>query len=499
MKKKKQITALAKVQKPSDIDTTNSILYSVSLTSYFFDILELYSNPEKFLMKHGGRTALRKLIYDDEISSAIDTRTDACLSMPWNLEGKNEEVNEKVKSFLQKNLKPFKQSLVWATYWGYAVCQVVWQKMDDGTIGVKEIIDEEFEKFKIDKLGNLHPAPFTNPIPEEDMIPGKFFFSVRKPSSYSPEGEALLARLFYIYYYRSSGWEFYIQFLESWGKPFIHAVHKDDDAETKALLRKLMSAKRPRGVATGENVEINIKESTRTGDVFDVFQKACTERVQRVVLGQTLTTTVAESGSRAQAEVHNEVRMEKVKVDCDLVEIPVQELINVYCFLNGIIEKDIPIFKHQFPKNINTELAERDGKLYNIGVRFTPKYFQEKYNLAKDDFEVNKTPDFGNLFSKKKTEKFFMDQIQKDHKCFVTPKQQSQISAQESLEDEALDRAETAFSKDQIEAIIRSSKDEKDLRRKLAILMDQDSGEYEDVLTQLLYQSKLKGFVDSKS
>lgn len=51
--------------------------------------------------------------------------------------------------------------------------------------------------------------------------------------------------------------------------------------------------------------------SANAGQAFSVFQSAQDKRIQKVVLGQTLTTDVDGKGSYAAAKVHDSVRADR--------------------------------------------------------------------------------------------------------------------------------------------------------------------------------------------
>jgi len=72
------------------------------------------------------------------------------------------------------------------------------------------------------------------------------------------------------------------------------------------------------------------------------------------------------------------------------------------------------------------------------------------------------------------------------------------VKSQIALENEMIELSKNAFSKEEIRSAISSAKSEKDLQEKLAILMEKDSGNFEQVLTKALFMAKIKGFVDGK-
>ncbi|EJO34427.1 PF06074 domain protein [Acinetobacter radioresistens WC-A-157] len=51
--------------------------------------------------------------------------------------------------------------------------------------------------------------------------PLKFFLTRRKPSYKQPYGEALLTKLYWIWYFKTSSTKFWVKFLERFGSPLL--------------------------------------------------------------------------------------------------------------------------------------------------------------------------------------------------------------------------------------------------------------------------------------
>lgn len=130
-----------------------------------------------------------------------------------------------------------------------------------------------------------------------------------------------------------------------------------------------------------------------------------------------------------------------------------------------------------------------------MGVRFNDKYFIENYDIDPEHFKVSETASrFG--FSEKYN--IFKDMGLKQHSCKFAQMDDPQVKAQINLENEMIALSQNAFSKEELRSAIMSAKNEKDLQEKLAILMEKDSGKFEEVLTKALYMAKLEGFVNGK-
>lgn len=462
-------------------------LFDYTNVNRFFDSLDYISDPIQYYAKVPDRAKLREMYYDDEIASAVDTRMEAAISTQWTIEGGTPEVNK----FIYENVKYNGQDILnfswWAVAYGYSVFQIVYEQ-DQGRIWWSRIFDQPYDAFKINRLNELISVA-TN----QKLDPYKFVHTVCKPTYYNPLGESLFAKLYYPYYFKCNGWDFYMKFLERWGSPFTHIKTDMTNDELKKTLQGLAASKRPTAVVTPKDVDILSIEASSNGSVFDQFTKAVNDRINRVVLGQTLTSSTGDTGSLALGQVHNEVRLDKKKFDCDLIRDTMQRCIDALFYINGFTG-DIPQFIFVDPKGMQKELADRDRVLKDLGVSFNDKYFEEIYDLDPNHFEVKETvTGFG--FD---DQTMFKDMGLKKHSCKFIHADDPMVKSQVSLENEMIELSQNSFSKEELRAAIKSATSEKDLQEKLAILMEKDSGNFEQVLTKALYMAKIKGFVDGK-
>lgn len=471
-----------------------------------FELLENYATASNLVSKNGGLKSLRKMYEnDDEIAAAIDTRHEACVSTPWTLEGGDDEVNE----FIYESLAPHLESLIshnwWSVYYGYSVQQVVWDLAfykETGRLKPECILDQPFEEFVPMRDGTLGRSNglAAKPIPVEPKE--KFVFSVRKPSYHNPSGEALAFRLYYAWIYRQHGWEYLMNLLETWGKPTLHAKTKNvmvpgtNESTVEQLNQLLGGLKRPSAIVTPQDTEINVLQGTGSGALFAQFNKDVLDRILRLVLGQTLTSTTGSSGSQALGNVHDQVRQDKRRSDCKLVAHAVQQLVHHMYTLNNF-EGDIPVFKMEDPRGLDTERANRDLVLAQAGqVKFTKKYYLERYDLEDDDFELVQGDEAQLAVLESGTGVSF---DQDDMFSFVNrDKLDPRQNASVDVEDEAIKAAGDAIDLDQLDALVKSAKSQKDLESKLELLLDKDDQRFSDTLTLGLYIQRLKGYVDGK-
>jgi len=476
-----------------------------------FELLDNYLPAYQVIGRHGGMYSLRKMYEnDDEIAAATDTRMEACTATPWTLEGEDEELNDFIYDCIKDHVEPLINYLWWAVPYGYAVTQIVYDEEEYKRSRIfkpKCILDQPFDEFIPTRHGYLARR---ETIIEQDLQPvepeAKYIYVVRKPSYHHPYGESLYLRLYYPFIYRCHGWEFFMSFLETWGKPFLHGKTKKDmipgqNQSTVEMLNDILGAlKRPSAVVTDQETEINVLQTTNNGTSFDIFNKAVSERIQRAILGQNLTSSSGNVGSQALGTVHNEVRHDKRRADCKLVSQGVQQLIDKIVQLNKI-EAPAPKFKMEDPQGLEQDRAERDVKLIGSGnIRFTEKYFMEQYGFNEEDFNiVEQSSSLTNLDFQAANEDI-LKMIDGDHiHKFVDPEGLNpRQRASFDLETQAINAAGDLLDFEEMQALIRSSKSKKDLENKLEAVIDRNDTKFTDILTRALYIAQLKGYIDGK-
>ena len=347
-------------------------------------------DPDLTLGKMGlRRQDLRVLETDDEISAAIETRREALVSTPWRLEpGKGRAVSfiwEQITPHLPNILKNAFHSVLY----GYSVQEVIYKKLDDGKIGIESVIEKPFEWFEPKNDGTLiyrnnYDIGVEGVLVDTEL---KFLLTVRNPSYRNPYGEALLSRLYWPWYFRTNGWRFWAKNLERTGIPFLKGtapdrVDPDGKSYAEHLSEKLASAAQDATIALPDGWTAEFMSVAQTSGSFDQFETAVTKRIQKLILGQTLTTDVGSSGSYAAAKVHDGVRQDRRNADMRLVTNTVQTLVNALHSLNGF-SGAAPVFIMEDEQGLNLDRAQRDALLVQAGILT----LSEDYILRTFDFE----------------------------------------------------------------------------------------------------------------
>lgn len=365
-----------------------SLLYRDYAVEQIQSLLTRLPDPDQVLEKVGlGRHELRKLETDDEISAALETRREASIATPWRLDPFEGEPVQFVWNELERHIDTLARSAWNAVPYGYTVQEVVY-KRDGSRVGIDSVIEKPLEWFEPRRDGQLwYTAPNGGAIAEPVDTRFKFLLSVRNPTYRNPYGEAVLSRCYWPWFFRYNGWRFWMTFLERFADPLIMGQVYSPQEFVDALQGLGFSAV----VGVGREETVSAVTQGQGGE-FARVEQVLRERIQRVILGQTLTSQVDGTGSYAAAKVHADVLDGKRRSDIRLISGTAQTLVSALWTLNQFPGTP-PTFIMQDDTGLEADRATRDATLVNAGIlKFTTKYIQSKYDLEPDDFELPSGP-----------------------------------------------------------------------------------------------------------
>lgn len=489
---------LSKLNGKNTVSSTSKApkaLYNEQAIDYLINPLFQMADTDETLKKLGvHRKELRVLESDDEITACIETRREALIATPWRLEKGLLRQNNFLWGELDRVITAVLRGAFNAVLYGYSVQEVIYQQYDDGKIGLKEVSEKPFEWFEPKSDGRLLYRSMMNPNGEEVDKQFKFLLTIRNETYRQPYGEALLSRLYWAWMFRVNGWKFWSKNLERAGTPFLKGTApnetlSDGTLATDYLSTLLNAAVSNATIALPENWDAEFLSAQQTGATFEQFENAILKRIQKVILGQTLTSDVGKTGSFAAAKVHENVLSDRKMADIRLVTKTVQTLVNALHTLNGFTGEP-PTFVLEDNTGLEIDRAERDAKLVQAGVlKLTPDYLLRVYDYEDGDFEIpSVTPPKTNSLSTDKPLNFSAPMGAK-----FTPAQE----VIENLVSDSVKNIPTVLSSDDIRDAVFNSKTQQQLEENLALLLDKQDPRFEDLLTQTMLSAQLLGFVNS--
>jgi len=225
---------------------------------------------------------------------------------------------------------------------------------------------------------------------EGDPLPDRKFIVHRMGAKYAaPWGLGLGSRLFWPVYFKRQGIGSWLAALEKFGQPTTLGKYPLGTAkeEQDKLLAACAAVNSEAAVIVPEGMAMELLEAQRAGafDSYGTLARYMDDDIARVVVGQTLTSSAGEQGSRALGQVHNSVRLEITKGDADLLSDTLSGSL-----VRWIVDLNMPAFAGlglpypaiwwdvSEPEDLNAR-ADRDVKVKGLGYKPTAAYIAETY------------------------------------------------------------------------------------------------------------------------
>ena len=464
---------------------SNGHLYSQEAVSQFYKASKQIDLDETLRKAGIQRHRLAILLDDDEISQAVETRVDALLSTPFRFEPSDTPEAILLMQEVKEWFAEIATASINALLFGYSVQEVVYNQDSDYT-GIQWVGEKPMEWFEPKNDGRLIYRPDgTGQEYEVDQV-FKFFMTRRKATYKQPYGKALLTVVYWLDFFRKNGFKFWAKFLERFGTPILLGKCKDSDPSemNQALLNA--HAQSVISIDAEDEVGILAASSGNAGASFETFNNTIIRQIQKVILGQTLTSGTDGTGSRALGEVHENVRKDKLNADVRLVTPTFQAIVDALCALNGWAKHEIILGEKS--KQLNKDQAERDVQLKNAGAVFTTQYFMREYGLQEGDLaeplpSQTPQPQFKAIPSKP----------------FSFAASVNGLTQEQQELDELADQNFKLLSDSDLKDLILSSESIEELQTSLfTIAKTADKSQFNEVLDRALFAADILGYVHSK-
>lgn len=476
-----------KGDKASKKALSNGSLYSQEAVSQFYKLSKQLDLDETLRKAGIQRHRLAILLDDDEIGQAVETRIDALLATPFRIEPSDTPEAILLMQGIKKWFAEIATGSINGLLFGYSVLEAVYDQADDGQIGLNWIGEKPMEWFEPKNDGRLiYRQDGSGKESEVDQI-FKFFLTQRKATYKQPYGKALLTVVYWLDFFRKNGFKFWAKFLERFGTPILKGKCKNSEPDD--MNQALLNAHAQSVISIDAEDEVEILAVTSSGNAgasFETFNNTIIRQIQKVILGQTLTSGTDGTGSRALGEVHENVRKDKLNADIRLVTPTFQAIVDALCALNGWGEHEIILGEKS--KQLNKDQAERDVQLKDAGAVFTNQYFIREYGLQDGDLaeplpSQTPQPQFKAITSKP----FSFAASVKD----LTQEQQEL--------DELADQNFKLLSDNDLKDLILSSESIEELQTSLfAIAKTADKSQFNEVLDRALFAADILGYMHSK-
>lgn len=362
---------------------------------------QLYSSlpdPDKILAENNyDYTILRDLLNDPHLTAVVQQRKALVQQLGWEIicEG-DKEAERKVVAWMEKlNIENVISSMLDCILYGYEVLEINWD-IKKGEIFPKKINSKPQEWFIFDQDGLLRMRQkdqFGYTFAEGVELPKNKFLVLQNSANYvNPYGEKLLSKCYWSVNLKRSGMDFWQIMVERYGMPFLIGRYSAGAtaAEKEDLLTGLKNMVTDNIAIFLDTVIIEMKEHPKfdIGQLYQYLAEFYNAEMSKVILTETLTTEIRGQGSYAAAQVHRETAATVAMKDKKIIEEAMNKLLEMYSEFNYSKGKTIR-FRLTKKEAVEAETIERDVKLKGLGIVFTKEYFQRKYNLNNDDFEID--------------------------------------------------------------------------------------------------------------
>ena len=366
----------------------------------FFSMIDKLPNPDIILRKSGKSIeVLRELENHYQVGTCIDSRKAATKSKNFQLiEGNTPKNHIDVYRdiFDTLDIDNLIDSILNAPLYGYSPIELTWEKDGNYIIPVKAV-EKPQEWFYFNSDGEFFFKDKNAGGKRKIDLDGIKFLLPRHKATYkNPYGQAILSRCFWNVAFINGGMEFWIKFTEKLGMPWIFGKYDRSmtDPEKKDFLTALVNMVQDAvGLIPNDgSVDVIQTGSSGNSEIYKLLVDQCEKNISKSILGQTLTTDVGSVGSLAAGKVHADVRDDIAQSDSKLVEKTINKFIQ---YINAINFNDAEIPHYSIvEEDFGLQVAERDSKVYSLGVNFSEDYIMRTYGYQKGD--INITDRFNN-------------------------------------------------------------------------------------------------------
>jgi phage gp29-like protein len=299
----------------------------------------------------------------------------------WNDTAPDIKRNEKSSSELIKQLC--------FGYWmGHHVVETLWEKKDIGiTPRAYKNVPPRFYGYPYNEQGDdrlmFEPSGMIG-LNYVDFPDHKFLIGINSAHPGHPTVAAPLRALTGYWLAANFGLKWLLQFCQLYGIPFRWANYANESDKTKVCEMLASIGAAGYGVFP-KGTEINFKDASRAAESTPQagLIRLADEQCDIFILGQTLTSTTGNTGSRALGEVHQDTKDAKERSLAKFVA----NILNTQLF-PSIIEinygdrKLIPQIKPVFDKKEDPlKLFQRDKGLMDMGIRFDKEWLYKRHDV----------------------------------------------------------------------------------------------------------------------
>lgn len=268
---------------------------------------------------------------------------------------------------------------------GYSVCEIIWERRGE-LFWPREYVWRDPKYFTFDAISRstLRLAEL-GMIDGVELPPGKFICHMPRLKSGIPIRAGLARSVAWMFMLASFTLKDWAIFLDIYGMPIrVGKYHPNATPdERRALLRAVTQIAADAGAIIPESMAIEFIETKASGSApFEDAARHFNGEVSKLVIGQTQTSD--HGSSRAQAVVHNEIRLEiKIADARQMAKTINRDLVAWFVALNFGADVPRPVVDFPVPKPADIAvLAAALAELVPLGLQVDQNEVRAKLGLA---------------------------------------------------------------------------------------------------------------------
>ncbi len=360
-----------------------------------FDFAAL-PDPDPVLLK-SGKTAevLKELLADGTVWASIRKIRDKVKSKkrfkvePGHLRG-NEATDASVnlaeafETDLEKvDIDCIISGILEAPFFGFTPIELIWKTNQNGGYVLENAIPKPRDWFSINAKGAVlfeggQGQP--EPVPEHKIV------LARNDQTYeNPYGVRLLSRCFWPVVFKRSGLQYWMRYLDKYGVPWLifeapQGATKEEKVEQAEDIKRII--REGIAVVTKGSALNALEPKVGSVKMHKELIDYCDEEIRIVLEGQTLTSSIGDTGSRAASETHYSV----LDYLCASVQSLIEKTMTSIAWHYGQVNAPgvpAPVWAFDEPEDLY-KVASLDKMLFEVGAVYTNTRFTEVYGIPKE-------------------------------------------------------------------------------------------------------------------
>ncbi|SDB03862.1 Mu-like prophage protein gp29 [Desulfonatronum thiosulfatophilum] len=360
--------------------------------------LGAFPDPDPVLRKRGDDTGvLADLLGDEQVTMAVQQRKLGTLLkndyvIRAGSAGAGAEPTDGAerlrKMFLEDleriDLYNLTSEILDAPYFGYTVAELYWESRG-GVLRLKDVVCKPRDWFG---FAGRSKVVFRSMEGDREIPEFKFLLARHFPTYENPYGLRLLSRCLWPVAFKRGGVQFWMDFCERYGMPWTLATAPAgmERTQRREMAQDLASMVRDAVAVLPSGADVKLEQAQGKGEVHQAMVRHWDNAISKVLIGQTLTSDLSGVGARAASETHYSVLQDYRAADQRMVSTFFTDLGWIYGEINAPGEYT-PVWEYVDPDDLDAE-ADRAGRLHTAGVRFRKTYFERRFGLSEDEFEM---------------------------------------------------------------------------------------------------------------